>query len=109
MKELWPLEENKYKMVKLDPGTFLAACFILILEQVLTNKDRAGLIDDAFALSFAGQLDSMVALNLSTYLVQERDYVPWIAATSWFGRFDGLLSDTSSYEQYRVRCYIVCG
>lgn len=69
----------------------------------MTNKDRAGLIDDAFALSYAGELDTMVALNLSTYLLQETDYVPWTAAISWFDKFGVLLYDTPSYEQYMVR------
>lgn len=73
---------------------------------MLSNKDRAGLLDDAFALSYAGQLDIMVAMNLSYYLVHERDYVPWDAAISWLLRFDDLLSLTHSYKQYRVRTSI---
>lgn len=73
-----------------------------ILVQVLTPIDRAGLLDDAFALSYAGQLDTMVAMNLSIYLVYERDYIPWEVAISWFYRFDGLLSLTPFYGNYKV-------
>lgn len=70
--------------------------------QVLTPEDRAGLLDDAFALSYAGQLDTVIAMNLSIYLVSERHFVPWETAIKWFYRLDGLLSLTPLYGQYRV-------
>jgi hypothetical protein len=70
--------------------------------QVLTPIDRAGLLDDAFALGYAGQLDMMVAMNFSIFLVMERHYIPWEAAINWFYRFDGILSLTPYYGNYRV-------
>lgn len=42
--------------------------------------NRAQLIDDSFNLARAGMLDYYVALNLSTYLQNEDDYVPWYTA-----------------------------
>ncbi len=70
--------------------------------QALTAKDRAGLLDDAFALSYAGKLDTSVALHLSISLVHEREYLPWSVAVSWFYTLDDLLSLTPHYGIYVV-------
>ncbi|KAK0097832.1 hypothetical protein PV326_013321 [Microctonus aethiopoides] len=42
--------------------------------------NRAQLIDDAFSLAKAGQLDYKVVLSLLTYLKQESDPIPWAVA-----------------------------
>jgi aminopeptidase N len=68
----------------------------------LKPEDRAGLIEDAFALSDAGQLDIGIALNLSLYLVKERHYVPWHAAIAWFNRIDTRLRYTPAYGDYKA-------
>ncbi|XP_032664629.1 aminopeptidase N-like isoform X2 [Odontomachus brunneus] len=39
--------------------------------------NRAQLIDDSYHLMLAGHLDGTVFLELSSYLKQERDYIPW--------------------------------
>ena len=59
-------------------------------------------MDDAFALSYAGLLDTTVAMNLSIYLVREREYAPWSVAMTWFYRLGDLLSLTPHYGQYLV-------
>lgn len=46
--------------------------------------NRAQLIDDSFNLARAGMLDYNVALNLSTYLQAEDDYIPWYTAIECF-------------------------
>lgn len=43
-------------------------------------RNRAQLIDDAFNLARAGMLDYATALDVSTYLRNEDDYVPWYTA-----------------------------
>lgn len=68
---------------------------------ILSPEDRIGLIDDAFSLSYAGQLDTTIALRLCAYLVHETEYAPWRAAISWIRRLDDLLSLTPSYKQYK--------
>ncbi|XP_049741480.1 glutamyl aminopeptidase [Elephas maximus indicus] len=42
-----------------------------------SSADRASLIDDAFALARAQLLDYKKALNLTTYLKMEKDFLPW--------------------------------
>ena len=60
----------------------------LIAEQL--NKDhtsihvinRAQILDDAFNLAKAGQLDYDTVLGLTSYLAKETEYIPWAAALS---------------------------
>lgn len=47
-----------------------------------SSADRASFIDDAFALARAQLLDYKVALNLTQYLKNEEDYLPWQRAIS---------------------------
>ena len=68
----------------------------------MTAEDRAGLLDDAFALSQAGILDTTMTLRLSISLVHEREYLPWSVGISWFYVLDGLLNLTPYYGQYVV-------
>ncbi len=70
--------------------------------QVLSPIDRAGLLDDVFALSAAGMLDIRLAFNFSRFLKKDKDYLPWAVALSWFGRLDGIFSLSSKYGMYRV-------
>ncbi|KAM5255847.1 glutamyl aminopeptidase [Ctenodactylus gundi] len=45
--------------------------------RVFSSADRASFIDDAFALARAQLLDYKEALNLTKYLHEESDYLPW--------------------------------
>ena len=49
---------------------------------VFTTADRAHLLNDVFALADATQLDYSVAMNMSSYLNKELDYVPWKVGTA---------------------------
>lgn len=92
--------KNKGFLCIFDVKMFEKSIFV---EQILSPEDRIGLIDDAFSLSYAGQLDTTIALRLCAYLVHETEYAPWRAAISWIRRLDDLLSLTPSYKQYKVR------
>ncbi|XP_075550023.1 endoplasmic reticulum aminopeptidase 1-like isoform X2 [Dermacentor variabilis] len=48
--------------------------------QALWPADRASLLDDAFTLARAGELNLSVALELASYLKKERDFGPWATA-----------------------------
>ena len=60
------------------------------------------LITDAFNLARAGYLDIKVALNITTYLTQERDFVPWAAVDDVTGFVASMLGGTEAYENYKV-------
>ncbi|XP_063952709.1 aminopeptidase N-like [Lytechinus pictus] len=46
---------------------------------VFPNENRGQLIDDAFTLARSGNLSVETALNLTRYLGNEEDYIPWDA------------------------------
>jgi aminopeptidase N len=69
--------------------------------QVLSAGDRAGLLEDAFGLSSAGLLDTRVALNLSQYVKDEREYVPCRTALSQLSSMGGRLSLTPAYGLFQ--------
>lgn len=62
--------------------------------------DRANLIDDAFTLSETGELNATVPLELSLYLLNERDYVPWTTALGYLHSWKDRLSESPGYKRY---------
>ncbi|XP_030559529.1 glutamyl aminopeptidase-like [Drosophila novamexicana] len=62
--------------------------------------DRAHLLDDAFALADASQLSYSVPLEMTAYLAQETDFVPWYVATSKLLTLRRNLMFTESYVSY---------
>lgn len=65
-------------------------------------KNRAQLLDDALNLANAGYLDYEIALNVTKYLVHEREYVPWKAAFSAFDFLYGIFSHSSQFDKFKV-------
>ncbi|XP_045768463.1 glutamyl aminopeptidase isoform X2 [Maniola jurtina] len=64
----------------------------------LTISDRAHLLNDIFALAESKIVPYPVALDLSTYLNVESDFVPWEAATSIFATLSGRLTNTPAFD-----------
>lgn len=62
--------------------------------------DRASLIDDAFALCDAGELDASIPLELSLYLVNETDYAPWETALRYLSFWKKRLGESGAYKRY---------
>lgn len=62
--------------------------------------DRANLVDDAFTLCEAGELNASIPLQLSLYLLNERDYVPWATALTYLHSWKEKLSESSGYKRY---------
>ncbi|XP_076751156.1 endoplasmic reticulum aminopeptidase 1 isoform X3 [Xylocopa sonorina] len=62
--------------------------------------DRANLIDDAFTLCEAGELNATIPLELSLYLLEERDYVPWATALGYLHSWKERLSESPGYKRY---------
>ncbi|XP_067616952.1 glutamyl aminopeptidase isoform X2 [Eurosta solidaginis] len=65
-----------------------------------SNADRAHLLNDAFSLADAAQLNYSVALNLALYLEKELDYVPWSVANERLSFIRNLLYYTNSYTNF---------
>ncbi|XP_076628645.1 glutamyl aminopeptidase [Colletes latitarsis] len=67
----------------------------------LSVSDRAHLLEDAFSLAAAGELDYGVAMNMTAYLPKERHVVPWMVAASKLTAIDTLLSSNSSSSKFK--------
>lgn len=81
----------------------------LIIKQL--NKDnfrdistinRAQLIDDALNLARAGKLDYAIALDVTSYLAHESEYLPWKAALTALNYLDDMLIMLPGYDKFRV-------
>ena len=79
----------------------------LIAEQL--NKDhtsihvinRAQILDDAFNLAKAGQLDYDTVLGLTSYLAKETEYIPWAAALSGLSYISRMLKRSPAYGDFK--------
>lgn len=68
--------------------------------------NRAQIIDDAMNLALSGRLDYRTALDITSYLVHERSYVPWKAGLVALGYIDTMLSKGAYYLEYKVGTYL---
>ncbi|NXC51288.1 AMPE aminopeptidase, partial [Penelope pileata] len=70
--------------------------------ETFSAADRAGILDDAFSLARAGLLNYSVPLELTRYLTNETDYLPWyraIAAVTYIA--DMFEDDTNLYPRFQ--------
>ncbi|XP_022795785.1 glutamyl aminopeptidase-like [Stylophora pistillata] len=63
-------------------------------------RDRAGLMDDAFNLARGGYIKYTTPLNLTKYLADEDEYVPWRAAKYNLGFISSIVPKSSSAYKY---------
>eukprot|EP00095_Tigriopus_kingsejongensis_P012300 maker-scaffold692_size110616-snap-gene-0.19 protein:Tk12300 transcript:maker-scaffold692_size110616-snap-gene-0.19-mRNA-1 annotation:"aminopeptidase n" len=99
---IFNVQETGYYRVNYDSKNWQ-----LIIDQLNTDhtkihvKNRAQIIDDAFSLAQAGQLDYSIALGTTQYLSQETEYIPWKAALSGFGYINTMLERTAGYGEFQ--------
>ncbi|NXY83991.1 AMPE aminopeptidase, partial [Alcedo cyanopectus] len=70
--------------------------------QVFSASDRAGILDDAFSLARAELVNYSVPLQLTRYLIYERDYLPWhrvISSVTYLANM--LQDDTNLYARFQ--------
>lgn len=65
-------------------------------------SDRTHLLDDAFSIARAGQLSYQVPLEMTKYLVNETEYVPWTVAASKFKGIKTLIQSYAVYPKLQV-------
>lgn len=68
----------------------------------ISTINRAQLIDDALNLARAGKLDYNIALDVTSYLAHETEYLPWNAAFNVLNYLDDMLIKTQGYDKFRV-------
>ncbi|XP_071548245.1 aminopeptidase N-like isoform X2 [Panulirus ornatus] len=75
----------------------------LLIHQLMTDHqaihltNRAQLIDDALDLALAGKLPYKTALDVTEYLVNETNELPWAACFNNIELIESLLKDTPAY------------
>ncbi|KAG2460009.1 TRHDE protein, partial [Polypterus senegalus] len=84
----------------------------LLIEQLMSNHEvisvgnRAGLIDDVFNLARAGYLPQNIPLELIRYLSQEKEFLPWHAASRVLYHLDKLLDRTEEYNLFSTEVWV---
>lgn len=68
---------------------------------MLSAMNRADLLHDAFLLAET-DLNYSIAMNLTSYLINEDDYQPWVVAMRWFGQMNRLLDRTHILPRFQV-------
>lgn len=87
----------------------------LIVSQLLSDYqqisliNRAQLLDDSLNIARVNVLPYSVSLGLTQYLINERDYIPWMSALNGLSYLDLMYIRTVGYEDFKVsiRCKIV--
>lgn len=69
---------------------------------VISTKNRAQLIDDSLNIARANKLNYNIALNITHYLISERDYIPWRAAITALSYLDTILYSSPVYDEWQV-------
>nr|AAD31184.1 aminopeptidase N 2 [Lymantria dispar] len=69
--------------------------------EVIQVLNRGQILDDAFNLARNGRLNYEYAFNLSSYLVQEKDYIPWASVNPAFNYLAMVLSESEVFEEYQ--------
>ncbi|XP_012268487.2 aminopeptidase N isoform X2 [Athalia rosae] len=68
----------------------------------ISTINRAQLVDDALNLARAGQIDYATALDVTSYLAHESEYLPWKAAYTAMGYLDSMLVKAEGYDRFRI-------
>lgn len=68
----------------------------------LSATNRAQIVDDALNLAAAGYLDYDIALNITRYLVYEREYVPWKSAFASLDFLHNMFERNADYDKFKA-------
>ncbi|KAG5305888.1 AMPN Aminopeptidase, partial [Pseudoatta argentina] len=102
---IFNVQETGYYRVNYDTENWK-----LIIKQLNNIKNfknisvinRAQLIDDALNLARAGKLDYDIAFNITSYLANETEYLPWKAAFRALSYLNNMLIKSRGYDKFRL-------
>ena len=69
--------------------------------EILSTKDRAHLLNDAFSLAESGHVPYSIPLAMTKYLKKENSLIPWESAYDKIVSMGQLLIDTPTYPLFR--------
>ena len=68
--------------------------------------NKAQLLDDSLNLARAGVLNYSIALDLTTYLERETDFIPWVSYFRALTFLNTRLTGTKDHENFKVTLLI---
>jgi hypothetical protein len=68
--------------------------------------NKAQLLDDSLNLARAGVLNYSTALDITTYLKRETDFIPWISYFRALTFLNSRLTETKDYDNFKVKLSI---
>lgn len=71
------------------------------------SVSRAQLLDDAFNFAQTDQLSYAIFLNLTRFLANDIDYIPWAAANSGLTYLDRMFASHANHHVFRVKIYFI--
>ncbi|XP_061173614.1 glutamyl aminopeptidase-like [Saccostrea echinata] len=96
-----------YYRVNYDKETWKAIVEELTIDhQVFPIRDRAQLIDDVISFARSGLLNVTVAVEITKYLENESDYLPWFIAISSLKLSDHHEND-ENFAEFRIQFFNV--
>ena len=105
--------QNERVIFNVDQANFYrvaydTANYKLIADSLLADhlrvplKNRAQLLDDAFNLALANAVSYTTALDLTAYLKNEREYVPWRSVLTELDYIDVMLRQAPEFADWKV-------
>ncbi|XP_013142058.1 PREDICTED: aminopeptidase N-like [Papilio polytes] len=96
-------QQTGYYRVNYDVENWQALARVLnSSHQTIHVLNRAQIVDDSFNLARNGRLNYVHAFEISRYLVQEADYIPWASANTALSYLDIVLSGSDVYDLYKT-------
>lgn len=80
----------------------MIAAQLIADHKIISASNRAQLLDDTFVLASVEIVPYKVALELSMYLKNETEYVPWNAVSSELDYIDSMLHNEPQYPDWKV-------
>ena len=105
--------QNEWVIFNVDQANFYRVAYDetnykLIAADLLANhvnvplKNRAQLLDDSFNLALANAVSYTSALDLTMYLKNEIEYVPWRSVLTELDYIDVMLSQSPEFADWKV-------
>ena len=76
--------------------------FPILSLQIMSNVDKAGLINDAFNLARGRYISYDIPLDMTLYLDQEMSHLPWESAYTAMAYISDMLQTGTLFGSWRV-------
>ncbi|XP_038078719.1 putative aminopeptidase-2 isoform X2 [Patiria miniata] len=94
-------QRGMYRVNYDDKNWELLKAQLEIQHTAIPTASRAALISDVFSLATAGEINHRTALDMTSYLKEERDYVPWYAVDSAFGNIERNIQRKGAFGNFQ--------